>query len=105
MKSAKFYTGERHNNQRYKVKKSGYIEEYDGFRLCAFKTEDNKWWIIEEITGLACVQKPLRNLKEAFKIGVDNLKRFAKDKTIPEFIALYDNVNLYKEFKDDINNK
>ena len=102
MKSFKFYTAERHNNKRTKVRKEGYIEEYDGFRLCAFKT-NNKWWVIEEISGLACIPSPIRNLKDAFKTGEENLKKLAEaqEMSVAEFIADYDNVNSYEEWKND----
>lgn len=106
MKSFKFYTAERHDNKRTKVKKEGYIEEYDGFRLCAFKI-NNKWWVIEEISGLACIPSPIRNLKDAFKTGAENIKKLAEaqEMSIARFIAHYPNVNGYEEFEYDTDNK
>lgn len=107
MKSSTFYTGEWHDRVGRKVKKSGYIEEYDGFRLCAFKADKSKWWVIEEYTGRACIAEPMRNLKQAFKTGCENLTKLAHNQcmSVPEFMAQFPNVNGYKEFIYDTDNK
>lgn len=104
MRSYNFYIAYGYKGKIYKVKKEGYQEEYDGFRLNAYK-DKWRWDVVEEYSGISFLKKTIKQKKEAFDEALTTLATLAKaeNKTIPEFISKFTNVNSYEELKENKN--